>query len=41
MGPKISAAIEFVQTTGNPAAIGRLKDVAEIVKRRQGTWFEP
>jgi carbamate kinase len=41
MGPKISAAIEFVQATGNPAAIGRLEDAAEIVKRRQGTWFEP
>jgi carbamate kinase len=41
MGPKISAAIEFVQATGNPTAIGRLEDAAEIVKRRQGTWFEP
>ncbi|CDX56225.1 putative carbamate kinase [Mesorhizobium plurifarium] len=41
MGPKISAANAFVQATGNPAAIGRLEDAAEIVKRRQGTWFEP
>ncbi|AID31724.1 carbamate kinase [Mesorhizobium sp. USDA 4775] len=41
MGPKIGAAIEFVQATGNPSAIGRLEDAAEIVKRRQGTWFEP
>ncbi|WP_246740842.1 amino acid kinase family protein [Mesorhizobium sp. NZP2298] len=41
MGPKISAAIEFVQATGNPAAIGRLEDAAEIVERLQGTWFEP
>lgn len=41
MVPKISAAIEFVQATGNPAAIGRLEDAAEIVKRLQGTWFEP
>ncbi|MDG4887906.1 MULTISPECIES: carbamate kinase [unclassified Mesorhizobium] len=40
MGPKISAATEFVQATGNPAAIGRLEDATEIVKRRQGTWFE-
>ncbi|RAZ91037.1 carbamate kinase [Mesorhizobium hawassense] len=41
MGPKINAAIEFVQATGNPSAIGRLEDAVEIVKRRQGTWFEP
>jgi carbamate kinase len=41
MGPKINAASEFVQATGNPSAIGRLEDAAEIVKRRQGTWFEP
>ncbi|TIV97309.1 MAG: carbamate kinase, partial [Mesorhizobium sp.] len=41
MGPKISAAIEFVQATGNPAAIGRLEDAVEIVKDRQGTRFEP
>lgn len=41
MGPKISAAIEFVQATGNPSAIGRLEDAADIVERRQGTWFEP
>jgi len=40
MGPKISAAIEFVQATGNPSAIGRLEDAVEIVKGRQGTWFE-
>ncbi|TPL03003.1 MULTISPECIES: carbamate kinase [unclassified Mesorhizobium] len=41
MGPKISAATEFVQATGNSAAIGRLEDATEIVKRRKGTWFEP
>lgn len=40
MGPKISAAIEFVRATGNPSAIGRLEDAAEIIKRRRGTWFE-
>ena len=40
MGPKINAAIEFVQATGNPAAIGRLEDAVEIVKGRQGTRFE-
>ncbi|MGO4558145.1 carbamate kinase [Mesorhizobium sp. 2RAF21] len=41
MGPKISAAIEFVEAIGNPSAIGRLEDAVEIVKGRQGTWFEP
>lgn len=41
MGPKISAATEFVQATGNPSAIGRLEDALAIVKRQQGTWFEP
>ncbi|RTM04739.1 MAG: carbamate kinase [Hyphomicrobiales bacterium] len=40
MGPKISAAIEFVQATGKPSAIGRLEDAVEIVKGRQGTRFE-
>ncbi|MDX8482420.1 carbamate kinase [Mesorhizobium sp. VK24D] len=40
MGPKISAAIEFVQATGRPSAIGRLEDAVEIVKGRQGTRFE-
>ncbi|TJV69752.1 MAG: carbamate kinase [Mesorhizobium sp.] len=40
MGPKISAAIEFVQATGNPSAIGRLEDAVEIVKGWQGTRFE-
>ncbi|BCG82470.1 carbamate kinase [Mesorhizobium sp. 113-3-3] len=39
MGPKIDAAIEFVDATGNPAAIGRLEDAVEIVKGRQGTCF--
>ncbi|RUV81211.1 MAG: carbamate kinase [Mesorhizobium sp.] len=41
MGPKISAAIEFVQATGKTSAIGRLEDAVEIVKGRQGTRFQP
>ncbi|WP_027169552.1 carbamate kinase [Mesorhizobium sp. WSM3224] len=41
MGPKVGAAIEFVEATGNPAAIGRLEDAIEIVEGRQGTRFEP
>jgi len=40
MGPKVAAAIEFVEATGNPSAIGRLEDAIEIVKGRQGTRFE-
>ena len=40
MGPKISAAIEFVEATGSPSAIGRLEDAVEIVKGQKGTWFE-
>ncbi|BCG75258.1 carbamate kinase [Mesorhizobium sp. 113-1-2] len=39
MGPKVSAAIEFVEATGNSAAIGRLEDAVEIVRGRQGTTF--
>jgi carbamate kinase len=39
MGPKIGAAIEFVEATGKPAAIGKLDDAAEIVRGERGTWF--
>lgn len=41
MGPKIDAAVEFVQATGNPSAIGRLEDAVEIVKGQRGTLFVP
>lgn len=40
MGPKIEAAIKFVQESNNPnawAAIGDLKDAAEIVNNTAGT----
>ena len=41
MGPKIEAAISFVQNSSDPdnvwAAIGDLKDVDLIVKREEGT----
>jgi carbamate kinase len=40
MGPKIEAAIEFVQKSPNPkawAAIGDLKDVAQILSNNEGT----
>lgn len=41
MGPKVSAAIEFNEATGKPAAIGKLDDAVEIVRGERGTWFEP
>jgi carbamate kinase len=40
MGPKIQAAIDFVQGSKNPnawAAIGDLKDAAKIVAGKEGT----
>ncbi|MER8781251.1 carbamate kinase [Mesorhizobium sp. M1006] len=40
MGPKVRAAIEFAEATGNPAAIGELDDAVKIVKGERGTWFE-
>ncbi|WP_091586122.1 carbamate kinase [Mesorhizobium qingshengii] len=40
MGPKVSAAIEFVEATGRPAAIGKLDDAVEIVRGNRGTWLE-
>lgn len=39
MGPKVSAAIEFAEATGKPAAIGKLDDAVEIVRGERGTWF--
>lgn len=41
MRPKVTAAIEFSEATGKPAAIGRLEDAPEIVKGMRGTWIEP
>ena len=37
MGPKVEAAVRFVQATGKRAAIGRLEDIAEIVAGEAGT----
>ncbi|RWB61421.1 carbamate kinase [Mesorhizobium sp.] len=37
MGPKVSAAIGFVEATGKPAAIGKLDDALAIVKGERGT----
>ncbi|MCP4319284.1 MAG: carbamate kinase [Hyphomicrobiales bacterium] len=37
MGPKVQAACHFAQKTGNPAAIGALADLPEILERNAGT----
>jgi carbamate kinase len=37
MGPKVDAAIQFVEKTGKRAAIGSLKDIEKIVAGEAGT----
>jgi carbamate kinase len=41
MGPKITAAMEFVEATDGFAAIGSLADAVEIVSQRAGTIVVP
>jgi carbamate kinase len=41
MGPKVEAAIQFVEKTGRRAAIGTLRDIEGIVKGEKGTTFVP
>ncbi|GLR66786.1 carbamate kinase [Acidocella aquatica] len=41
MGPKVEAACAFVQETGQPAAIGALADLTEIIAGRRGTQISP
>jgi carbamate kinase len=41
MGPKVDAAIEFVEKTGNRAAIGALADIKKIVAGEAGTIICP
>ena len=41
MGPKVSAAIEFVEATGGFAAIGSLADASAIMRREAGTIVVP
>jgi len=41
MGPKITAAIEFVEATGGFAAIGSLSDAPAIVRHEAGTVVVP
>jgi len=41
MGPKITAAVEFVEATGGFAAIGSLSDAPAIVRQEAGTIVVP
>jgi carbamate kinase len=41
MGPKVEAAIQFVQETGKRAAIGSLQDIEQIVAGEAGTNVYP
>jgi carbamate kinase len=41
MGPKVQAAIRFVEATGRRTAIGALNDIEEIVEGRAGTTVAP
>ncbi|CAN5846755.1 carbamate kinase [soil metagenome] len=41
MGPKVAAALSFVEHTGEPAAIGSLDDVGDVVRGEAGTLIVP
>jgi carbamate kinase len=41
MGPKVEAAIEFVERTGKTAAIGALADLPAIARGEAGTQVSP
>jgi carbamate kinase len=41
MGPKIEAAVRFVEATGKRAAIGNLEDIERIVAGEAGTNIVP
>jgi carbamate kinase len=41
MGPKVQAALQFVETTGGRAAIGALQDIEGIVEGTKGTNIVP
>jgi carbamate kinase len=41
MGPKVAAAIQFVEKTGKRAAIGSLQDIEKIVAGEAGTNVYP
>ena len=37
MGPKVEAACRFVRETGRRSAIGRLRELRDVVEGRAGT----
>jgi carbamate kinase len=41
MGPKVAAACAFVRHTGQPAAIGALDDLVDMIAGRKGTIVSP
>ena len=41
MGPKVEAAVRFVEATGKHAAIGALEDIEQIVEGNAGTTVVP
>jgi len=41
MGPKVDAAVQFVEKTGKRAAVGTLKDIEKIVAGEAGTNVYP
>jgi carbamate kinase len=41
MGPKVDAAVRFVEATGKRAAIGALDGIEEIVEGNAGTTVVP
>jgi carbamate kinase len=41
MGPKVEAAVQFVEKTGGRAAIGALQDIEGIVEGEKGTNIVP
>jgi carbamate kinase len=41
MGPKVQAAIQFVEVTGKRAAIGSLEDIEQIAAGTAGTNVAP
>ena len=41
MGPKVEAACRFVEATGKRAMIGRLDEVADLLRGSGGTIVEP
>lgn len=40
MGPKVEAACEFVEATGNKACIGALAELTDLLQGKAGTWIE-